>query len=121
MGRAWILRTDVIQPVGFVEMADLFTERRVADHRARALPFYCIIRSDMARVRFALALFLFACSLSACSSSVPSIGDKSAVSPAPGAPYTPPRGVVPAEPDSSKTRASLPPDLAAHDTSLALP
>lgn len=97
-------------------MGEPFTERRVASRRARALPSYCTSRFQQARVRFALALFLVGCS-----TSTPSIGGKPAVSPAPGAPYVPPRGVVPAEPDSSKTRTSLPPDIAPHDTSLALP
>src|SRR6476660_6044214 len=86
---------------GFTEMEDPFTEGGAAVRPARVL--------------FALALFL-----AACTSSVPSIGDKSAVSPAPGTPYTPPRGVVPAEPDSGKARATLPPDIAPHDSSLAL-
>jgi outer membrane protein TolC len=64
----------------------------------------------------ALALFVVGCS-----HSVPSIGGSPAVSPAPGAPYKPPHGVVPPEPDSSKTKTSLPPDLAARDSSLTLP
>jgi outer membrane protein len=100
---------------GFIEMRDPYTERRAAEHRPRALPLLCSARIHQARVLFALALFL-----AACTSSVPSIGGKSAVSPAPGTPYTPPRGVVPAEPDSSKTQATLPPDIAPHDASLAL-
>ena len=101
---------------GFEEMGEPFTERRVAVRRARALPSYFITRFPPARVLFALALFLVGCS----ASSAPSIGGKPAVSPAPGVPYTPPRGVVPPEPDSSKTSSSLPPDIAPHDTSLAL-
>jgi outer membrane protein len=100
---------------GFTEMGDLFTERRDADRRARALPLHCNARLQPARVLFALALFL-----AACTASVPSIGGKSAVPPAPGTPYTPPRNVVPPEPDSSKAKPTLPPDIAPHDTSLAL-
>jgi outer membrane protein len=100
---------------GFAEMGDPFTERRAADRRARALPLHRDDRFPPARVLCAFALFLVACT-----SSVPSIGGKSAVAPAPGTPYAPPRGVVPAEPDSSKARPTLPPDIAPHDTSLAL-
>ena len=59
---------------------------RAADRRARALPLHCNARLRPARVLLALALFL-----AACTASVPSIGGKSAVSPAPGTPYTPPR------------------------------
>jgi outer membrane protein len=67
-------------------------------------------------VLLALALFLFACS-----HSVPSIGGESAIAPAPGKPYTPPRGIVPPEPDSGKAKGALPSDLAARDTALSLP
>jgi hypothetical protein len=81
---------------GFAEMGVLFTERCAADRRTRALPSQCTARLKPARVLPALALFL-----AACTSSVPSIGGKSAVAPAPGTPYTPPPGVVPAEPDST--------------------
>jgi outer membrane protein len=101
---------------GFIEMQDAYTERRAAEHRTRALPLLCSARAHPARVLLALALVL-----GGCTSSVPSIGGKSAVSPAPGTPYAPPRGAVPAEPDSSKARATLPPDIAPHDTSLSLP
>lgn len=97
-------------------MGDLFTERGVADHRASAPALLRNVRLLPARVLFALALFLVACSRS-----VPSIGGEPAISPAPGTPYTPPRGVVPPEPDSNKTSAALPPGIAARDTSLTLP
>jgi outer membrane protein len=103
-------------PRGFIEMGDLFTGRRVADSRASAPSLLRNARFSLARVPCALALFLVACS-----SSVPSIGGERAISPAPGTPYTPPHGVVPQEPDSSKTNASLPPDIAARDTGLTLP
>jgi outer membrane protein len=101
---------------GFIEMQDAYTERRAAEHRTRALPLLCSARAHPARVLLALALVL-----GGCTSSVPSIGGKSAVSPAPGTPYAPPRGAVPAVPDSSMARATLPPDIAPHDTSLSLP
>ena len=100
---------------GFIAMEDLFTERRVADRRARSLPLLRFVRPRSAR-----ALCVLALGLVACSHSIPSIGGESAVAPAPGTPYKAPRGVVPPEPDSAKSQSSLPPDLAARDTSLAL-
>ena len=102
-------------PRGFIEMGDLNTERRVADCRAPALPLPCSKRLRRARVPWALALLLFACS-----HTIPSIGGSPAVSPAPGVPYTPPKGVVPPEPDSSRTRTALPPDITPRDSSLSL-
>jgi outer membrane protein len=97
-------------------MGDLFTERRVADRRASEPSLLRTGRLLPARVLSALALFLVACSHSA-----PSIAGEPAVSPAPGTPYKAPRGVVPTEPDSSKTNVALPPDIAVRDTSLTLP
>ena len=102
-------------PWGFTEMEDLFTERRVALRRAPALPLHRNSRSRSARVLLACALFVFGCS-----HSVPSIGGKPAISPAPGKPYVPPKHVVPAEPDSTATKKALPADLAPRDSSLEL-
>src|SRR4051812_18570973 len=101
---------------GFIAMEDLFTERRVADRRAGSLPLLCTTRRSSARALCTLALGIVACS-----HSVPSIGGEPAVSPAPGTPYTAPRGVVPPEPDSSKTQSVFPPDIAPRDSALALP
>ncbi|MEP7067362.1 MAG: TolC family protein [Gemmatimonadota bacterium] len=95
-------------------MEDSFTERRAAVSRAGSLPLLCNTRRHAARVMCALALV-------ACARSVPSIGGKPAVSPAPGTPYTAPRGVVPPEPDSGKTLSAFPPDIASRDSALALP
>ena len=58
--------------------------------------------------------------LAACSTSTPSIGGSPAVSPAPGSPYKAPKGVVPPEPDSTKTRKQLPPDVVPRANGLAL-
>ncbi len=91
-------------------------ERCAADRGARVLRSYRKGLVHSARVPAALALFLFACG-----HSVPSIGGESAVAPAPGTPYKPPRGVVPPEPDSGKAQSALPKDLAPRDTALALP
>ena len=100
---------------GFIEMRDPYTERRVAASRAPALPLLCNARLSLARVPLALALFVIGCS-----HSIPSIGDSPAISPAPGVPYTPPKGVVPPEPDSSRRTTALPPDIAPRDSSLTL-
>jgi outer membrane protein len=103
-------------PRGVTEMGESFTERCAAEGRAPSLPLLRNARSKPARVLFALALFV-----AACSHGIPSIGGEPAVSPAPGKPYEPPRGVVPSEPDSGKSRATLPPDIAPHDSALSLP
>jgi outer membrane protein TolC len=102
-------------PRGFIEMRDQNTERRVANRRAPALPLLRITRLRPARVLSALALFLVACS-----HSIPSIGGSAAVSAAPGVPYSPPKGVVPPEPDSSRKTTALPADIAPRDSSLTL-
>src|SRR5450432_1977981 len=80
-------------------MEDLYTERRVA---------------------FRLAPLALALVIAACSHTTPSIGGSSAISPAPGKPYVPPKNVVPAEPDSTSTKKTLPPDLAQRENSLTL-
>ena len=80
-------------------MEDLYTERRVA---------------------FRLAPLALALVIAACSHTTPSIGGSSAISPAPGKPYVPPKNVVPAEPDSTSTKKTLPSDVAGHANSLLL-
>ncbi|MEO8880136.1 MAG: TolC family protein [Gemmatimonadaceae bacterium] len=72
-------------------MEDLYTKRRVA---------------------FRCAPLSIALVIAACSHTVPTIGGERAVSPAPGIPYAPPKGVVAPEPDSTNVKRTLPPDLA---------
>ncbi len=83
----------------FNEMEDMNTGRRVA--------FRCA----------PLAIVLV---IGACTHAVPEIGGARAVSPAPGVPYTPPKGVVAPEPDSTSVRKALPPDIAPRADGLAL-
>src|SRR3569623_521599 len=115
MCRAWIMPAPNYPTRGASPKRGICSRSVALPIAARALPLFCTDRLRPARVLFALALFL-----AACTASVPSIGGKSAVAPAPGAPYAPPHGAVPIEPDSSKARSTLPPDIAPHDTSLAL-